>query len=370
MNTLTTRIKSSLLHPLTLIFIAWFAALISRLIKHGDVYGLNYNLFQPDGALYHALTVHLQGNSWGDSARLVNQFFQREIGTSYLGENIEPRIQTILLTRPLLSILSLPFVFLFGQFGMLVIPALSFLIIGIVIYAVGVKVGRPYLAVFIFFILTLSTSVGRWMVSDLTDGLLVALISILYLLIFRTQTKLPFILITALALLVRPSGPVLVAIMIPFAIAYKRIAIYFGIVISILGTVVLAIVSPDAAGTQTTGDYTVYQRIQDFALHGIKVFVVEFGQLFVMDRVLFIFIVLSTATAVLTWTNVYSKSYLALFITCFAMGAWNGALGVNFRYQLPLTIAAAIVILTNSNVIESQGRKLLRSPSQTKATME
>jgi hypothetical protein len=183
------------------------------------------------------------------------------------------------------------------------------------------------------------------MISDLTDSLLVGLISMLYLLIVRSEIKSSFILIILLALLVRPSGPILVAILIPFAIAYKQIMIYFGIALSILGTIILAIVSPDAAGTQTTGNYTVHQRIQDFALHGVKVFVVEFGQLFVMDRILLIFIVFSTVTAIMTWRNVYSQSYLSTLIVCLAMGAWNGALGVNYRYQLPSIVAGALVII-------------------------
>jgi len=361
MNKYLLHIKGVLIHPLFLILTAWAAAILSRLVKNGDVYGLNYNLFQPDGALYHAYTLHLQGNSWADSARLVNQFFQGQIGASYLGQTIDSNVQAVIMTRPLLSVLSVPFVILFGQVGMLVVPTISFLVLGLVIYAVGVSIRKPYLAVFLYFALTLSSSVNRWMVSDLTDGLLVAMIAIIYLLILNSRTKMLFIFMVTLALLTRPSGPVVVALLVPFAFAYRKFSFYLGIAIAVFGTLLLAVISPEAAGTQTSGAYTVYQRIQDFAIHGVKVVIVEFGQLFVMDRVLFVFIVLSTFTAVITWKNVYSKSYLSLFIACFAMGAWNGALGVNFRYQLPLTIAGAIVLLMNSGVIESRVRKLLQN---------
>ena len=362
METRNTKIRWLIIHPMSLIFAAWLAAIVSRLIKNGDVYGLDYNLFQPDGALYHAYVLHLQGNSWSESAKLVNQFFVNQIGVSYLGETIAPAVQMVIFTRPLLSILSLPFVFLFGQFGMLVIPALSFLAVGGVLYLVGKKFNRPYLAVLLFFALTLSTSVNRWMVSDLTDGLLVAIVSIIYLLIIFSRTKILLPVFVILALLTRPSGPLLVALLLPFAFAHRKATLYIGIVLSVLGTFALAFVSPEAAGTQTTGSYTVYQRIQDFALHGIKVLVVEFGQLFVMDRILFVFIVLSTIVALLTWKNVYSQSYLSLLIASFAMGAWNGALGVNFRYQLPTIIAGALIILINSGEIEIQTRKLLKMP--------
>ena len=348
-----------------LIFAVWSAAVASRLIKNGDVYGLNYNLFQPDGALYHAFTLHLQGNSWSESAKLVNQFFVNEIGASYLGNTIAPVVQMVIITRPLLSILSVPFVSFFGQFGMLVVPTLSYLVIGVVLYLVGTKVNRPYRAVLLFFALTLSTSVNRWMVSDLTDGLLVAMISMIYLLIIHSKTRILPVFVF-LALLTRPSGPLLAALLLPFAVAHRKIAIYVGIALSVLGTLALTFVSPEAAGAQTTGAYTVYQRIQDFGLHGVKVLVVEFGQLFVMDRILFVFIVLSTLVALLKWKNVYSQSYIALFIASFAMGAWNGALGVNFRYQLSLTIAGAIVILINAGEIESRARKLLKMQPRNK----
>jgi hypothetical protein len=325
---------------------------------------LNYNLFQPDGALYHAYTLHLQGNSWEESAQLVNIFFREQIGTSYLGQTIAPTVQNVIFTRPLLSLMSLPFVVLFGQHGMLAIPIISFLVIGIVLLKIGEKVWKPYVAVFLFFVLSLSTSVNRWMISDLTDGLLVALIAIIYLLIYNGNLKTLFVVIVMLALITRPSGPLLVALLLPFALTFRKISLYIAVFLSVFGTVALAFISPEAAGTQTSGEYTVYQRIQDFTIHVAKVVVVEFGQLFVMDRVLFVFIVTSILIAVLTLRSVYSQSYLALVIVCFAMGGWNGALGVNFRYQLPLIFVGAFVILMHFDEIEIRTRKLAQTQIQ------
>jgi hypothetical protein len=351
-------LKRVLMHPMFLIFAVWSAAVASRLIRNGDVYGLNYNLFQPDGALYHAYTLYLQGNSWPESARLVNQFFLDQIGDSYLGDTIAPAIQMVIFTRPLLSILSVPFVFLFGQFGMLAVPALSYLLVGIVLFLVGKKVNRPYLAALLFFILTLSSSVNRWMVSDLTDGLLVALIALIFLSLFYSKTRVLLSVLVILALLTRPSGPLLVALLLPFAFAYRKASIYFGVLLSIAGTLALVFISPEASGTQTTGSYTVNQRIQDFALHAVKVLVVELGQLFVMDRILFVFLVSVTSIAIVTLRNVYSQSYLLLLVACFAMGAWNGALGVNFRYQLPVIVAGAIIIILNFDEVGNRVRKI------------
>jgi len=359
-KTKVVRINYLLFHPIALIFMAWFAAILSRLIKNGDVYGLNYNLFQPDGALYHAYTLHLMGNSWSDSARLVNQFFEDQIGKTYLGASIDPIVQRVIFTRPLLSILSVPSVFLLGQVGMLIIPALSFLVIGVVLYLVGKKSGTPYLGVLLYTILTLSTSVNRWMFSDLTDSLLVALIALMYLVIIYSKTKFLLPLLVTLALLTRPSGPLILALLLPFMLTYRKASMFIGVALSILGTIVLAIFSPEAAGTQTTGPYTVYQRIQDFALHGIKVLVVEFGQLLVMDRILFVFVILATVSALFSWKSTFSQSYLGLLIACFAVGAWNGALGVNFRYQLPSIIGGAVVIIFSANDLKGRISRQLK----------
>jgi hypothetical protein len=364
MNPILTAIRRFALHPLNLIVVIWVAAVLSRLIKNGTVYGLNYNLFQPDGALYHAYTLHLQGYSWEESARLVNMFFREQIGISYLGQTIAPTVQNVIFTRPLLSLMSLPFVFLFGQYGMLAIPILSFLTIGIVLLKIGEKVAKPYIAVTIFFVLSLSTSINRWMISDLTDGLLVALIAITYFLIYNSHMNASLVVVVLLALLTRPSGPLLVALLLPFALANRKISLYIAILLSVCGTVALTIISPEAAGTQTSGEYTVDQRIQDFTIHAVKVVVVEFGQLFVMDRVLFFFIGTAMIIAILTLRNAYSQSFLALVIACFAMGAWNGALGVNFRYQLPLIFAGAFVILIHFDEIENRVSKLAQTQIQ------
>ena len=67
-------------HPISLILIIWFIAVLSRFIRNGEVYGLNYLLFQPDGSLYQAFTLKLQGYSWSESAAKVNAFYKDQVG--------------------------------------------------------------------------------------------------------------------------------------------------------------------------------------------------------------------------------------------------------------------------------------------------
>jgi hypothetical protein len=363
-NKFVTKTRIVLLHPITWITLIWLSAVVSRLIKHGDVYGLNYGLFHPDGALYHAFTLWLQGNSWDVATLKVNTFFFEQTGTSYLGTSIDSATQRVIQTRPLFSFLSLPFVFAFGQMGMLAIPILSLLVVGLVLYSIGVKVERPYLAVVIYLVLSLSTSVTRWMVADLTDSLLVAIVALIYWSLTRENPKRVFVILVFLALLTRPSGPLIIAALIPFIRTFRTIWTFAAIGISAFGTILLALYSPEAAGAQTSGDYTVINRVQDFALHLVKVVIVEFGQLFVMDRILFLFLITVLGVATITWRQKYSQSFLLLLGTSFLMGAWNGALGVNFRYELPSLVAGAIVLIFSASELGVRLRMLLRTPSQ------
>jgi hypothetical protein len=154
------------------------------------------------------------------------------------------------------------------------------------------------------------------------------------------------------------------ALLIPFLFTAKKFWVAVAMGLSIVGTIGLAIYSPESTGTQTSGEYTVVNRIGDFLIHIIKVVVVEIGQLIVMDRVLFVFLIVASSIALYTWRSTWSQSYLLVLAVTFAMGGWNGALGVNFRYQLPVIVPAVVVLLTNYSLLISEMRKLLNSRTQ------
>lgn len=362
--TMAYKLKRFLGHPLFIIFLIWLVAVSSRLVRNGEVYGLNYLLFQPDGSLYQAFTLKLQGNSWGESAAKVNSFYKDQVGVGYLGSTVDPVVQKVISGRPLLSILSVPFVAIFGQYGMLAVPVLSYLFFGIVIYLIGKEVKAEYFSVFLFLVISLSTSFNRWMVANLTDALLVGLIAAISLLLVKKTRGIYLVAFAALALLTRPSGPIVFALLIPFLFTAKKFWVAVAMGLSIVGTIGLAIYSPESTGTQTSGEYTVVNRISDFLIHIIKVVVVEIGQLIVMDRVLFVFLIVASSIALYTWRSTWSQSYLLVLAVTFAMGGWNGALGVNFRYQLPVIVPAVVVLLTNYSLLISEMRKLLNSRTQ------
>jgi hypothetical protein len=361
---LRNRLLTFSLHPLTLIIGAWLAAVLSRITKNGEIYGLNYYLLQPDGALYHALTLRFLGSSWEQSIYAVNEFFLQHAGYQYFSETISNDVIRVLQTRPLLSILSIPFVALIGQWGMIIVPSLSLLLIGITFWKVGKLLKAEFLAVALFTILTLSLTVSRWMISDLTDPISVAMFAILCLGMLLGLSTGKLILITFLALVTRPIGPIIIVALIPFLHDTSRRKVLTVTSFAALGTIALSLYSPHSAGTATSGDYTLKNRIMDFPEHLVKVVFVEFGQLFVMDRLLFLFLVFSVVIALATFTNTWSKSFLAVLIVTFLMGAWNGALGVNYRYQLTSLISASFMILVNANKFSTLKDKLTRSLNQ------
>ena len=362
--TMPYKLKNFLAHPLFMIFLIWLVAVSSRFIRNGEVYGLNYLLFQPDGSLYQAFTLKLQGNSWDESAAKVNSFYIDQVGVGYLGSTIDPVVQKVISGRPLLSILSVPFVAILGQFGMLAVPVLSYLFFGFVIYFIGKELKAEYFSVFLFLVISLSTSFNRWMVANLTDALLVGLIAAISILLVKRTRGIYLVALVALALLTRPSGPIVFALLMPFLFTAKKFWVSIAMGLSIVGTIGLALYSPESTGTQTSGEYTVANRISDFLIHVIKVVVVEIGQLVVMDRVLFVFLVIATAMAIYTWRSTWSQSYLLVLAVTFAMGGWNGALGVNFRYQLPVIVPAVVVLLMNYSLLTSEMRKLLNTRTQ------
>jgi hypothetical protein len=84
----------------------------------------------------------------------------------------------------------------------------------------------------------------------------------------------------------------------------------------------------------------------------------EFAQLAVLDRVLLAMLVLAVAISMLTWREINSQFYIAVLLSVLFIGAINGTIGVNFRYQLPVLGFMAWVLISNS--VKARDRLLRR----------
>jgi hypothetical protein len=76
----------------------------------------------------------------------------------------------------------------------------------------------------------------------------------------------------------------------------------------------------------------------------VKVSVTEFGQLFILDRVLFAVLLFALIVSLLNLKSDSSQFFVLTFTFLIVMGGLNGTLGVNFRYQLPVLASMSWVI--------------------------
>lgn len=323
--------KNWMRSSLIITVLLWALSVSGRLIKSGFVYGLNFELFQPDGGNYLKLTQDLST-------------FNIQNSTVYSW------------SRPLYPVLSIPFYKILGTNGMLVIPALSLLAVGIVFYYLGDSKLDKTILLLCFLVLTSSTTVLRWVIADLTDGLHLALFSLCCLGLFRKWNFKTMLLIIVLGALARPMGPLWTALFIPFIsieTGKKKLKLVLLAItptlLFVLNTIVMTIYGGFAPSTKS-----LTQQLIDVPINFIKLIFVEFGQIAILDRVLFYFTILTFILAILMVQKNWAKAHIYVTIASFFISAWIGVVGVNFRYQLPLLISGSCVtVLFIKNRINS-----------------
>jgi predicted membrane protein len=79
----------------------------------------------------------------------------------------------------------------------------------------------------------------------------------------------------------------------------------------------------------------------------IKVAFIEAAQLAVLDRLLLLLLLVGIFFAFRNIRKEESLFFVAIALAVWAIGALNGVMGVNFRYQLPILPYLAWVLLKN-----------------------
>jgi hypothetical protein len=309
---------------LTVLF--WFVSAISRFVRSGYVYGLNFELFQPDGGNYLKLTQDLTDLEF-DSSSVYSW------------------------TRPLYPILSLPFYKLFGINGMLIVPSLSLLAVGLLFQYMAQNSLDKLVLLFCFLVITSSTTVLRWSVADLTDSLHLALFALCCVGIYKQWTLKTLLIIVLLGALARPMGPIWSALFLPFISGGDRKRKREFIILAVTPTLLFFVNTGLMIlhGGFAPSSKSLSQQVFEVPLNFLKLFLVEFGQIAVLDRVLFYFVIATLFLSILHINNKWTKAHLTVTFASFLVSAWIGVLGVNFRYQLPLLITGSLVVLTYVN---------------------
>ena len=142
-----------MLLSITFILFLVTLSLLAKLRANGLVYGLDFGLFHPDGSLYTFRTLTWLGYTQDEAGIKVSEWYANhavkanQIDPQSLHFEISPHWEIYQL-RLLYPALSMPFVFLMGIPGMLVIPSLSMLTLLISTYFIARNLGSPSLGLF------------------------------------------------------------------------------------------------------------------------------------------------------------------------------------------------------------------------------
>ena len=311
---------------------------------NGSVFGLNYGLFHPDGMYYSFKTLTLLGNSQQESGLLVSDFYKTYAVGSPLIAPESLYFSTggweIYQLRLLYPILSVPFVAMMGLWGMIVIPILSFVILWI--FATYRLKDNTFLAAIALVVLSSSWTVSRWMFANVSDALLVGIFTayLMFLPKIMKSSMTKFVLYHSIFIALSSLTRFTLLLWLGIASAYL-IQRSFSRAASVLTLAFLGFlptlfvdffsaITPDASGN------SLLSKIASFPYILVRMHLVELGQLFVMDRVFFLALILLLGNLLLHIKTRDAQLVLLVAGALVLTASLNGVLGVNFRYHLPL----------------------------------
>jgi hypothetical protein len=346
----------SLRKAIALTFVFWAVAVVSRFTFNGLVFGLDYGLFHPDGSLYAFKTLTLMGFSEESAGIKVSNWYAENAfklntidpASLYFDNNPQWIIYETRLAYPVLSI---PFVAVLGMNGLLAVPTISYLVLFIGILLLGHHYNRLNLALVIVFVFSISTTVGRWMLINSTDSLLVALTTLMtYVCIKKIDNKywLPISLtIVVLGSLTRFS--LFLWLGFAFVLFTKKewlraILLSLTAIVCFVPTLFLDFQS---AVLPNETESSLVMKALKLPLSMAKMAFYDIAQLAVLDRVLLLILIIGTSVAVKNFRSLSGRTYLAVLFMLWCTAGLNGTPGVNFRYELPILSLLAWVIIEN-----------------------
>lgn len=343
--------------PYFFIFILGIVTVIAKYKYHGLIFGFDYGLYQPDGKYYTHMALDLINQNTNESAQQVVNWYK---SNSFKG-NIFPSSDLIpennltyshISHRILYPLLSVPFVLMFGIPGMIVVPALSFLFLLYVVLKISSRYSVTYIGVIICFVFSISPTVTRWMIVNTTDALLVGLFSYTAFLLNNSKFNSRLInfqifILIILTAMTRFSAVFWVAIAFVLFINRKRL-LAIGIFFFALACAIPAInATLSVSLLPNSQDKSTIEKILNLPASFVKVLFIDIAQLAVLDRAFLAFLSLGVLMAVMRFKDIVNQYFIAILAAGYILGAINGTLGVNFRYQLPVISFCAWVIISS-----------------------
>jgi hypothetical protein len=350
--------------PYIFVLALWVITVVTKYSYHGLVFGFDYGLYQPDGKYYTYMTLDLINHNSIESAQQVvnwyasNSFKGNIFNTSDLIPETSP-IYSYISHRILYPLLSLPFVYFFGIPGMIAVPALSFLLLLYVILKVSSIYNFTYVGVIICFILSISPTVTRWMVINTTDALLVGLFSYSVILLnnLKSNAKIaciqlfPLIILTAAT---RFSLVFWVAIGLVLFINSKKILAIWILFIAFICAIPALNATLGVSLLPNSKEQSTLEKIFSLPISFCKVLFIDIAQLVVLDRALLAFLIIGVTLAIFQIRNVASQYFIAVLLAGYFLGAINGTLGVNFRYQMSAIPFCAWAIISSLSLVSGK----------------
>jgi hypothetical protein len=191
-------------------------------------------------------------------------------------------------------------------------------------------------------ILSASATISRWMFSNISDPLLVGLLTV-YVWLLPKLNQLPKIvnLIVTSSFIVA-TGLTRFSLLLWLAIALfysikRNYMMFTGIgVVATLTFIPNLLVSFASAILPAYAESPWYEKLIILPFQLVRMHFVEFGQLFVLDRVFFFGFCFVLWLAFRGFKNESSWLLLLVFFALVLTAGINGVLGVNFRYHLPI----------------------------------
>ena len=341
-------------------------AVFARLRFNGLIYNFDFGLYFPDGAHYTYRALTFIGYAPQQAAELTSNWYtihgvkQNSINPSYLIPETNP-VWHLVAPRFIYPLLSAPFVYAFGISGMLVVPVISLIVIVFILVYFSEKWGKGNLGLLVIALLLSSSTVLRWMISNCTDSLLAAFFGLVFILLIKSETSSRiYPAITFLILLTtftRFSLPVWLAIsiFIWFILKNKALSIATLILSSISSIPLLYLQFTSSQSGESSS--SIFQLPYGYA----KVAIVEIGQLLILDRPLAVLILVAIFLACKNFKEPTSILFFAFVFGVWTIGAMNPVAGVNFRYQLPLIVPLALVVISNLKEISRAPSAALES---------
>ena len=336
-----------------LVFFLALSTLVGKFFFHGLIFGLDFSLFHPDGTLYTFRTLSWLGNSQAESATRIAEWYGQYAGkmttvdpaSLYFDQNPNWELYKF---RFLYSFLSIPFVYLFGLNGMLIIPALSYIGLMWIILEIGISLKRVTVSLLVILILNVSITVTRWMFINTTDSLFAFLAALSTFAFIKWNPGKKTLLIQMLLLLLMSLTRVSIFYATPLIALTWFKSRKQALVLSLLTLITFlplmtANIQSTIAVTSATGGYVHKSYI--FLYNSLKLLIFEIGQLFILDKILLLVMVCTITLAVRNSSRESSRFFLLSIVSTYMMSFLNGTLGVNFRFQLSVLAAVAWVLI-------------------------